>query len=91
MPLSPTQYAGIALIVLGCLFVLAGLFKFIAETVLQLRAAADKKGVGPNDLGNPADVITAISKLPPFAISVVLGIALIILGAWLYQGHSPFS
>ncbi len=88
---TPTQYAGIALIVLGCLFAAAGLAKFIVGTVNDARAPETKKGFAATDPAKWADLVTAVGKLPPFAISTVLGVALIIVGSWLSQGHAPIQ
>ena len=79
------HFAGNFLIVLGCLFVLAALAKFCADMYQQLRPPESKKGFAADAIGKYADLVTALSKLPPWALSAVIGVGLIVLGGWIVQ------
>jgi hypothetical protein len=79
------HFAGNVLIVLGCLFVLAALARFCADLYQQMRPPERKKGFAADAIGKYADLITALSKLPPWALSAVIGIVLVVVGGWIVQ------
>jgi hypothetical protein len=81
--------AGGFLVLVGCLFVLAGLVKFCVDMYVESRPRGEKKGFAADDPSKWADLITAVGKLPPFAMSAVLGIVLIVAGLWILEGHTP--
>src|SRR5579872_2510112 len=79
---------GVFVTVVGCMFVALGAAQVIADIVLsfQSRGAVAKKGFAADDLNAVAAIITAIGKLPSFAIMVVIGVILLAIGERLMAG-----
>ncbi|HLI97137.1 MAG TPA: hypothetical protein VKT72_13795 [Candidatus Baltobacteraceae bacterium] len=84
---------GVFVTVVGCMFVALGAAQVIADIVLsfQSRGAVAKKGFAADDLNAVAAIITAIGKLPSFAIMVVIGVILLAIGERLMAGLQIFS
>jgi hypothetical protein len=72
--------------VIGYLFIVAGLVRFCADMYLQFRPPEAKKGFGV-DVSQVTDLVNALGKLPPWALSAVIGVGLIWLGNYMSQGH----
>ena len=70
------------LIIIGSLFVVAGFVQVIAEVVVSLRPVpvGKSEGMASKAIQATAEVITALGKLPHFALSVLLGLLLISFG-----------
>lgn len=84
---------GVFVVVVGCMFVALGAAQVIADIVLSFRSrgAVAKKGFAADDLNAVAAIITAIGKLPSFAIMVVVGVILLAIGQRLIAGLQIFS
>jgi uncharacterized protein YjeT (DUF2065 family) len=84
--MNTSTVVGSFLIAVGCLFVLAGLARFCIDTFAQA-GSASKRGFAATDPEKWSKLVEQLGKLPPWALSAVLGIALIAAGQWIQAGH----
>jgi Flp pilus assembly pilin Flp len=72
----------------GALFILAALARVVAE--IRLAFAQTTKAVNPSfaadDLKAAASLVEAVGKLPPYALTALIGVVLIACGSRLAAG-----
>ncbi len=85
--MSGSAILGVFLIVIGCLFIVAGLARVVVDIIVQARPAPPKHGFGTSDVKVWTDFLNAVGKLPPWFQSAILGVALIAAGEWIQSGH----
>ena len=74
--------------IIGCLFLILGAAQVIADMVLSFRShgAVAGRGFAADDVNALAALITAIGKLPSFALMILIGVILLALGGRLAAG-----
>jgi hypothetical protein len=79
--------------IIGCLFLVLGAAQVIADIVLSFRShgAVASKGFAADDVNALAALVTAIGKLPPFALMILTGVILIAIGERLTAGLQILS
>lgn len=87
------SFVGYLATAIGCLFIVLGAAQVIADIVLSFRShgAVASKGFAADDVNALAALITAIGKLPPFALMVLIGVVLLAVGERLAAGLQILS
>lgn len=87
------QILGVFLIVCGALFIVSALVRIVAELQLAFRQPATErvKGFGVEEAKAFTDLAKALSGLPAYALSTLVGVLLIAAGERIIAGLQIFS